>query len=99
MNWTDTVEHPAKVWSPSYTEPAWTQKINGVNYLQKKDLEQFAGTFAMITADGEWHEKGSMGWFGMVSDEQPQDDWDQKQKELVEAVADEDWLVVVDVHI
>jgi hypothetical protein len=99
MNWTETVEHEAKVITPTWTEPAWTEKKGGVDYLQKKDLEQFAGTFAMLTADGEWHEQGRMGWFGMVSDEQPADEWDQRLKQLVEDVADEDWLVVVDVHI
>jgi hypothetical protein len=99
MNWTDTVEHEAKVITPTWTEPAWTEKVGGVDYLQKKDLEQFAGTFAMLTADGEWHEQGRMGWFGMVSDEQEPDEWDAKLKQLVEDVADEDWLVVVDVHI
>ena len=99
MNWTDTVHHEAVKYSERYTEPAWDEKVGGVDYLQKKDLEQFSGTFAMLTADGEWHEKGSMGWFGMVSDEKPQEEWDVKQKQMVEDVADEDWLVVVDVHI
>jgi hypothetical protein len=31
--------------------------------------------FAIVTPDGEWHEKGEMGWFGMARDEKPLKDW------------------------
>lgn len=31
-------------------------------------------TFAVVK-DGEWHERGNIGWFGMVSDEKNKDDW------------------------
>ena len=99
MNWTDTVEHPAKVITPTWTQEAWTEKVGGADVVQKKDLQEFSGTFAFLGADGEWHERGRMGWFGMVADEQPTDEWDATLKQLVEDVADEDWLVVVDVHI
>ena len=99
MNWTDIVEHPAEVITPTWTREAWTEQVGGSDVVQKKDLQQFGGTFAFLGADGEWHERGRMGWWGMVADEQPADDWDAALKQLVEDVADEDWLVVVDVHI
>lgn len=99
MNWTSTVEHPAKVITPTWTQEAWTEKVGGADVVQKKDLQEFSGTFAFLGADGEWHERGRMGWFGMVADEQDPDAWDAHLKQLVEDVADEDWLVVVDVHI
>lgn len=99
MNWTDTVEHPEEKINEHYSQPAWTQKIGGVDYVQKKDLEQFSGTFAFLGADGEWHERGKMGWFRSVADEKDADAWDAQLKQLVEDVEDEDWLVVVDVHI
>jgi len=25
--------------------------------------------FAVVTPDGQWHEKGRMGWFGLVANE------------------------------
>ena len=31
--------------------------------------------FALVTPDGQWHEKGSMGMWGMVSDPKDLDDW------------------------
>jgi hypothetical protein len=99
MNWTEEIEHPEEKVTERYTREAWTEKKGGVNHLQKKDLEKFSGTFAFLDAAGQWHERGRMGWFGMVSDEQDPNEWDAQLKQLVEDVADEDWLVVVDVHI
>ncbi|KKL99321.1 hypothetical protein LCGC14_1815540 [marine sediment metagenome] len=41
------------------------------------NVKQVAGLsyvpFAIVTPDGEWHEKGSMGWWAIVTDEK--DDW------------------------
>lgn len=100
MNTVQDIHHPAKKHSESWTEPAWVQHKGGQDYLRKRDLEVFHGTFAFLDADGEWHERGSMGWFGMVYDEKATpDEWDVQLKALIEAVDDDDWLVVVDVHI
>lgn len=54
--------------------------------------------FAFLSPDGEWHERGKMGWFGMVAEEKDRDDW-QKQVEAflrkhVDCVA-----ICVDCHI
>lgn len=35
--------------------------------------------FAVVTPDGEWHERGRMGWWGIVTDEKPDAAW----KEMV----------------
>ena len=99
MNWTDTIEHPAEVITPKWTQKAWTEKVGGPDWIQKKDLNQFSGTFAFLDTEGRWSERGKMGWWGMVADEAPADEWDQRLKQLVEDVEDEDWLVAVDVHI
>lgn len=58
-------------------------------------------TFAVITPDGEWHEKGNMGWFGMSS-ATPEDDatWNAGFFEQFLANADPGLLlVIVDCHI
>ncbi|QWY82820.1 hypothetical protein PP641_gp080 [Arthrobacter phage SilentRX] len=99
LNTTRTVHHPAEKRSETWTTKAWDEETGGVDYLQKKDLEVCHGTFAFLGTDGEWHERGRMGWFGMVSDEQEPDVWDTQLKELIEKVDANDWLVVVDVHI
>lgn len=99
LNTTETVHHPENKVNENWTQPAWDEETGGVNIVRKRDLEVCHGTFAFLGTDGEWHERGRMGWFGMVSDEQESDTWDAKLKELIEAVEADDWLVVVDVHI
>lgn len=58
-------------------------------------------TFAVVTPDGKWAEKGSMGYWG-CSSETPDEslDWDLHYKERFIDTADPDWtLTVVDCHI
>jgi len=68
----------------------------GAFHAEKHDifpLAEWSGKtpFAVITPDGKWHEKGSMGWWGMVADEKEQTTWDETVKALLaqypEAVA------------
>lgn len=56
------------------------------------------GTFAVLTADGEWHEKGQLVWFGGVADEKEPRDWRAEHAELVRAADDDCWLTIVDYH-
>lgn len=65
-----------------------------------RHVSQWA-TFAVVTPNGLWHEKGEMGWFGMSSDT-PDDakDWNEHYRERFIDKADPDWiLTVVDCHI
>lgn len=55
-------------------------------------------TFAIIK-NGEWYERGEMGWWGVVSDEKPCKDWQETFAELLEDVDSETLLTVVDCHI
>jgi hypothetical protein len=32
-------------------------------------------SYALVTPDGEWHQRGKMGWWGMSSDEMTKDEW------------------------
>jgi len=52
-----------------------------------------------ILLDGEWYEKGKMGWWGMVSDEKGQEEWNAKVAELYDTLADDAWLILMDCHI
>lgn len=56
-------------------------------------------TFAVVTEDGKWHEKGSMGWWGMVSDEKDATDWVAEFQKLVMSLPDETLISVYDCHI
>lgn len=53
-------------------------------------------TFAVLDQDG-WHERGKMGWWGMMSDEK--DSWPEMFQARVDAAADDDLFSVYDVHI
>jgi hypothetical protein len=64
-----------------------------------RDAEDSAGsTFAVLDGE-EWHERGSMGWFGMVADEKDPEEWNAKFRSLVTTLPDDAWLAVYDVHI
>ena len=49
--------------------------------------------------DGEWHESGRMGWFGMSSDDVDPEVWQKKVEETILGLDGERWISVVDCHI
>lgn len=53
-------------------------------------------TFAFLR-DGQWAERGEMGWWGTVHNES--DDWPEALQRLLVDVPDDHWLTVVDCHI
>lgn len=65
------------------------------SYVARQAL---TATFAVIK-DGKWYERGSMGWWGMVSDEKERDVWNREFEKLVMGLPDDTLLTVVDCHI
>lgn len=83
-----------------FTKEDFTVYGKGQDVLRRLDLSEGPkSTFAVLTKDGEWKERGNMGWWGMVADEKEQDDWDKEYKEILNSIPAEDWIVLVDVHI
>jgi len=66
---------------------AWIQRVPAIT------------TYALLTEDGEWVQRGKMGWFGMSSDEQPASLWYDRVSEFVTALPEDRWLTAVDCHI
>jgi hypothetical protein len=64
----------------------------------QKVRDSACATFAVLK-DGQWFEKGSMGWWGAVSDEKDADEWNRQFSELVDNLPDDELLTVVDCHI
>lgn len=65
------------------------------------ECQALFGTWAVVTPDGKWYEKGEMGWFA-CSDETHEEAlaWDLGFKERFIDTADPDWFVtIVDCHI
>lgn len=52
-----------------------------------------------IVYNGEWYQKGTMGWFGFSSDEMSQEEWNNKVTELIDSLTDDTRLTMVDCHI
>ena len=55
-------------------------------------------TFAVVTPDGQWHEKGKMRFFAVVEDETPRDAWKAEYDEILAKYADYKALIY-DCHI
>jgi len=68
----------------------------GKNQCLVKEIAKDFLPFAIITPNGEWHEKGEMGWWGMVSNEK--DTWSKEAREILKQYPDH-IAVLIDAHI
>ena len=59
-------------------------------------IERSVITRAMITPDGEWHERGQMGWWAVLITEN--EDWDVHAKEILSSYPGHQ-LLILDAHI
>lgn len=72
------------------------------DYISEIDWEKSGRPFAFITPDGEWHERGKMGWWACVSNEKDIDSWKKEYKSTIDKMLKENEDVVVtliDCHI
>lgn len=58
-----------------------------------------ACTFFAFLRDGQWTERGAMGWFASVSNEISKIQWDTMFNDMLDALPDDSLLTVVDCHI
>lgn len=70
-------------------------------YLHELDMDYLLEhtPFCFVTVDGEWREKGEMGWWGSVSNEKPEDSWKQQFVDYVKSLDENCLVTVVDFHI
>lgn len=55
--------------------------------------------FCFVDEDGEWHERGEMGWWACVTNEKPESDWNQMFREYVQSIDANCLVTAVDFHI
>ena len=72
--------------------------------LTEVDWDKTEIPFCFVNDNGEWIERGQMGWFAMVSDEKPKEDWEGEFKSYVESLladeeADKIEVYAIDFHI
>lgn len=98
--WDDYVEGKAPEKYPhTFLKPEYYRRTYGTKEFYASYNADVARPYAFVTPDGEWHEQGQMGWFGISTDTQESiaqnaDDWQ-------EAIQDYQglYLVYVDCHI
>lgn len=76
----------------------WAQDVPG-NQCQIKDLPAGVRPSLAVVHEGKWYERGKMGWFGVVHNEKPDDQWNEEHAKLIKGLPPETWLTVVDCHI
>jgi len=70
------------------------------NVAYKKDIANLdeLGAFAFLR-DGEWYERGEMGFWAVVKNEKDKEDWNAEFKQLLADVPDDELITMVDCHI
>lgn len=64
--------------------------------------ETFESAWGYVDLEGEWHEKGSMGWWGMSDADESESGearWKRQYLEWVASLPKDAWVVNVDCHI
>ena len=55
--------------------------------------------YCFVTEDGEWHERGKMGWWGLSTGDLDKDVWVNEFKEYLETVPGDTLVTAIDFHI
>lgn len=63
------------------------------------DKEKTQVPFAFITPEGEWFERGKMGWWACVTDEIDKDEWETQYHSYLKTLSDDIAITLVDCHI
>lgn len=66
-------------------------------YIQRR-RDASCVNFAFVR-DGQWTERGQMGWFAVVTDEISQSQWNRMFNDMLDALPDDVLLTIVDCHI
>lgn len=79
-------------------------KQTDVELLTEVDWDKTDTPFCFVNDNGEWIERGRMGWFAMVAGEKPQSKWDEEFKSYVQSLlaepdANEIEVYAIDYHI
>ena len=70
----------------------------GKSFAEWIDGTSALSTFAVVK-DGQWFERGNMGWWGVVFDEKDPDEWDRELDRLVGNLGPDQYVTFVDCHI
>ncbi|MDT4836897.1 hypothetical protein FQZ97_706150 [compost metagenome] len=80
----------------------WMDNVEDFNCTREVFVQaarDAAGVTFAVLHEGKWYERGSMGWWGCVSDEKDTKEWYRQFAELIDGLPDDTTLTVVDCHI
>ena len=80
--------------NPKESNEAYVHEIDW-GYL----LENKYPPYCFVTEEGEWIEKGEMGWFGVSFGDKPEEDWKTQFKEYIGTLDSDCLVTVIDFHI
>lgn len=69
-----------------------------VNCAKLSEVVPGFSAFAIIK-DGVWHERGDMGWWGVVSNGKTKEVWKKEQLDLLNDPEENLWITIVDCHV
>lgn len=78
-----------KILSENLCDQAYKHEIANLN-----ELKPFA-----VLKDGQWYERGEMGWFAIVSNEKSEEHWDNEIEKLLNDLSDDTLISMYDCHI
>lgn len=97
--------NPNAKWDYYQIGGRWNKYLKTINgefvntaYVSEVNLEEY-DMFAFISPDGEWHERGEMGWFCCVNNEMTVDVWKAEIAAFVKTLDANVVVTVVDCHI
>ena len=92
--------NPKSKWDWYQIGGRWSNSIPGDEVkMSEIPIEKIETPYAFITPDGEWVERGEMGWFGVGLNEMDKDEWDVKFREYLKTLDKDIILTQVDCHI
>lgn len=88
------------IWNSTNNDLKWTDDdilVSREQYIQT--ARDKACCLFGVLKDGQWIERGEMGWFGCVSNETDKQDWYARFSQEIDSLPDDTLLTVIDCHI
>ncbi len=82
-----------------FSEDLREEFCNGDREAYRIKVREHAFSTHAVLHEGKWHERGEMGWFGCVRDEKDKTTWQAEFNKLIESLASDTVITVVDCHI
>ena len=95
-----STRNPKAKWDWYQVGGRWRGGIPGDKVkMSEINIYKIDTPYAFVTTDGEWVERGEMGWFGISSNEIDDAEWDAKFREYLKTLDKDIILTLVDCHI